>query len=101
GFIAASAGVFWAQTWQSINPSQFTADASIAVLALPVIGGIGSLGGAVAAAVLLYMGTFFIGPHVSGLLGSVGQNVGFLLLLSGIAVIGSMMQFPTGIAGKA
>ena len=101
GFIAASAGVFWAQTWQSINPAQFSANASIALLALPVVGGIGSLGGAVAAAVVLYMGTFFVGPHVSGLLGSVGQNVGFLLLLGGLAVVGTMIAYPNGLAGAA
>jgi ABC-type branched-subunit amino acid transport system ATPase component/ABC-type branched-subunit amino acid transport system permease subunit len=101
GFIAAAAGVFWAETWQSINPAQFPADASIALLALPVVGGIGSLGGAVAAAAVLYMGTFFVGPHVSGLLGSVGQNVGFLLLLGGLAVVGTMMAYPNGLAGAA
>jgi ABC-type branched-subunit amino acid transport system ATPase component/ABC-type branched-subunit amino acid transport system permease subunit len=100
GFIAAATGVFWALAWQSLTPAQFPADASIAVLALPVIGGIGSLGGVVAAAVLLYMGTFFIGPHVSGLLGSLGQNAGFLLFFSGIGVVASMVQFPTGIAGS-
>jgi ABC-type branched-subunit amino acid transport system ATPase component/ABC-type branched-subunit amino acid transport system permease subunit len=101
GFIAASAGVFWALAWQSISPAQFPADASIAVLALPVIGGIGSLGGAVAAAVLLYMGTFFVGPHVSGLLGSLGQNAGFLLLIAGLGVVGSMIGYPNGLAGAA
>ncbi|HEX3565317.1 MAG TPA: branched-chain amino acid ABC transporter permease/ATP-binding protein [Acidimicrobiales bacterium] len=101
GFVAASAGVFFAADWQSLSPTLFGSDVSIAVLAIPVIGGLGSIGGAVAAAVLLYMTTFFVGPHLSGVLGSVGQNVGFLLFLSGIAVIGSMMQFPTGIAGKA
>jgi ABC-type branched-subunit amino acid transport system ATPase component/ABC-type branched-subunit amino acid transport system permease subunit len=101
GFIAASAGVFWALAWQSISPAQFPADASIAVLALPVIGGIGSLGGAVAAAVLLYMGTFFVGPHVSGLLGSLGQNAGFLLLIAGLGVVGTMMAYPNGLAGAA
>jgi ABC-type branched-subunit amino acid transport system ATPase component/branched-subunit amino acid ABC-type transport system permease component len=100
GFVAASAGVFWALDWQSVSPTQFTADISIAVLAIPVIGGLGSLGGAVAAAVLLYMGTFFIGPHLSGLLGSFGQNVGFLLFFSGIGVVGSMNAFPNGIAGQ-
>jgi hypothetical protein len=57
------------------------------VLALPVVGGIGSLGGAVAAAVLLYMGTFFVGPHVSGLFGSLGENEGFLLLIAGLGVV--------------
>ena len=101
GFIAATAGVFWAVAWESISPSQFTADVSISILAIPVIGGIGSLGGAVAAAAILYMGTFFIGPHVSGLLGSFGQNEGFLLFFSGIGVVISMVQFPTGIAGEA
>ncbi len=101
GFIAASAGVFWALAWQSISPAQFPADASIAVLALPVVGGIGSLGGAVAAAVLLYMGTFFVGPHVSGLFGSLGQNEGFLLLIAGLGVVGSMIGYPNGIAGAA
>jgi ABC-type branched-subunit amino acid transport system ATPase component/ABC-type branched-subunit amino acid transport system permease subunit len=99
GFVAATAGVFWALDWQSVSPTQFTADISIAVLAIPVIGGLGSLGGAVAASVLLYMGTFFIGPHLSGLLGSFGQNVGFLLFFSGIGVIGSMNGFPNGMAG--
>ena len=99
GFIAASAGVCWALAWQSLSPAQFPADASIAVLAIPVVGGIGSLGGAVAAAVVLYMGTFFVGPHVSGLLGSLGQNEGFLLLIAGLGVVGSMIGYPNGIAG--
>ena len=99
GFVAAAAGVFFAADWQSVTPTYFDADFSIALLAIPVVGGLGSLGGAVAAAVLLYMGTFFIAPHVSSLLGSIGQNVGFFLLLGGLGVIGSMMQFPNGIAG--
>jgi ABC-type branched-subunit amino acid transport system ATPase component/branched-subunit amino acid ABC-type transport system permease component len=100
GFVASAAGVFYAAAWQSVTPSYFDADISVALLALPVIGGLGSLGGAVAAAVLLYMGTFFLAPHVSSLLGSFGQNVGFFLFLGGIGVIGSMMQFPNGIAGQ-
>jgi ABC-type branched-subunit amino acid transport system ATPase component/ABC-type branched-subunit amino acid transport system permease subunit len=99
GFLAAAAGVFWASTWQSISPAQFPADASIALLALPVIGGLGSLGGAIAAAVTLYVGTFFVGPHVSGFLGSLGQNEGFLLLIAGLGVLGSMMAYPNGMAG--
>ncbi len=100
GFVAASAGVFFAADWQSVTPTYFSADVSIAILAIPVVGGLGSLGGAVAGAVLLYMITFFVAPHLSGLLGSVGQNVGFLLFIAGISVIASMMQFPNGIAGK-
>ena len=38
---------------------------------------------------------------MSGLLGSFGQNVGFLLFLSGIGVIATMVKFPNGIAGVA
>ena len=101
GFVAGAAGVLWAVAWQSVTPVQFPADVSIALLAVPVVGGIGSLGGTVAAAVLLYLGTFFVGPHVSGLLGSFGQNIGFLLFFSGIGVIASMVRFPNGIAGVA
>jgi ABC-type branched-subunit amino acid transport system ATPase component/branched-subunit amino acid ABC-type transport system permease component len=100
GFVASAAGVFFAADWQSVTPTYFDADISIALLAIPVVGGLGSLGGAVAAAVLLYMSTFFIAPHVSSLLGSIGQNVGFFLFVGGISVIGSMMQFPNGIAGQ-
>ena len=99
GFVAATAGVFFAADWQSVTPTYFGADASIALLAIPVVGGLGSLGGAVAAAALLYLATFFLGPHVEGLLGSVGQNAGFLLFIAGIGVIVTMMQFPNGIAG--
>jgi len=101
GFVAATAGVFFAADWQSVTPTYFTADISVAVLAIPVVGGLGSLGGAVFAAVLLYMSTFFVGPHLEGLLGSVGQNVGFLLFVSGASVVGTMMGFPNGVAGKA
>ena len=100
GFVASAAGVLFAADWQSVTPTYFDADISIALLAIPVVGGLGSLGGAVAAAVLLYMGTFFIAPHLSSLLGSIGQNVGFFLFVGGISVIGSMMQFPNGIAGQ-
>ena len=101
GFIASSTGVMWAITWPSISPDQFPANASIALLAIPVVGGLGSLGGAVAAAVLLYFGTYFIGPHVSGLFGSLGQSEGFLLLIAGLGVVGSMIAYPSGLAGTA
>ena len=100
GFIAAMAGVFWAIAWQSVAPTQFPADASIAILAIPVVGGLGSLSGALAAAVLLYMSTFFVGPHLTPLFGSFGQNIGFLLFFSGIGVVAAMSGLPNGIAGK-
>src|SRR3954447_22612812 len=83
GFFAGVAGVLWADAWKSVTPLQFTADLSIAVLALPVIGGLGSIPGAVLAAVTLYAGTFFLGPQVASLFGDFGQNLGFSLFLAG------------------
>jgi len=99
GFFAGTAGVLWAEAWKSVTPLHFTADVSIAVLAIPVIGGLGSVAGAVAAAVLLYGGTFFLGPQVAGLFGTYGQNLGFSLFLAGAGVTLTLMKFPTGIAG--
>ncbi|TMK86239.1 MAG: hypothetical protein E6G57_12650, partial [Actinobacteria bacterium] len=73
GFFAGAAGVLWADAWKSVTPLHFTADVSIAIIAIPVIGGLGSISGAVAAAVLLYAGTFFVGPQVAGVFGSFGH----------------------------
>src|SRR4029079_3973593 len=69
GFIAAAAGVLYATAWQRVTPLQFGADISIAILAIPVIGGLGSVGGAVAAAALLYLSTFLLWAHRSGVFG--------------------------------
>src|SRR5438445_5379337 len=100
GFFSAAAGVLWADSWRALSTTQFTPELSVAILAIPVIGGLGSVGGAVAAAVLLYGLTFFVGPHVSGLFGSLGQNVGFSLFLAGSGVVAVVMHFPNGIAGE-
>ena len=81
GFVAAAAGVFFAADWQSVTPTYFDADISIALLAIPVVGGLGSLGGAVAAAVLLYMGTFFVAPHAEQPVGLYRSERGVLSLL--------------------
>ena len=99
GFFSAVAGVLWADAWKSLSPTQFTPDVSVAILAVPIIGGLGSIGGAVAAAVLLYGMTFFIGPEVAGLFGDLGQNLGFSLFLAGSGVVGVVMHLPHGLAG--
>src|SRR5207237_8431169 len=52
GFLAASAGVLWADAWRNVSATQFPADLSLAVLAAVVIGGIGSVAGAVAGGVV-------------------------------------------------
>ncbi|HVW82289.1 MAG TPA: branched-chain amino acid ABC transporter permease/ATP-binding protein [Mycobacteriales bacterium] len=101
GFIAGVAGVLWADAWKQVAPSQFSADVSIAIVAIPVIGGLGSLGGAVTAAVLIYGGTFFIGPHVAAVFGNLGNNLGFNLFLAGALQILVLIRFPSGIGGAA
>ncbi|MHB8464166.1 MAG: ABC transporter permease subunit [Acidimicrobiales bacterium] len=101
GFFSGVAGVLWADAWKTVSPTQFTADVSIAIIAIPVIGGLGSISGAVLAAVVLYGTTFFIGPHVSSLFGDFGHNLGFSLFLAGMGETLILLQFPTGMAGAA
>jgi ABC-type branched-subunit amino acid transport system ATPase component/ABC-type branched-subunit amino acid transport system permease subunit len=101
GSIAATGGVLWAFSWKALSVTQFTPEFSIAILAIPVIGGLGSISGAVVAALLLYGTTFFIGPHVAGVFGELGQNLGFSLFIAGAGVVLTVMQFPNGIAGEA
>jgi ABC-type branched-subunit amino acid transport system ATPase component/ABC-type branched-subunit amino acid transport system permease subunit len=99
GMYAAVAGVMWADAWKVASPDQFTADLSVAIIAIPVIGGLGSVAGAVAAAVTIYMGTFFIGPSLSGVFGNFGHNLGFQLFLAGIGQVVVLLQWPRGLAG--
>jgi ABC-type branched-subunit amino acid transport system ATPase component/ABC-type branched-subunit amino acid transport system permease subunit len=101
GFFAGMAGVLWADAWTSVAPTQFTADVSLAIIAVPVIGGLGSIGGAVAAAVLLFGFTYFLGPAVAPLFGNYGRNLAFSLALAGTGQITALMRLPTGLAGAA
>ena len=101
GFIAATGGVLWADAWQNISLSQFNPALSLSILAVPVIGGLGSLSGAVAASVLIYINAFFISPLLTGVFGSVGSQIGFQLILGGGGLIAIMLSYPTGIAGAA
>jgi ABC-type branched-subunit amino acid transport system ATPase component/ABC-type branched-subunit amino acid transport system permease subunit len=99
GALVGVAGVLWADSWGYVTPAEFTANVSLALLAIPVIGGLGSIGGAVAAAVLLYGSTYFIGPLVTPVFGSIGQNMGFQLFLAGAASVGTLLAYPRGLAG--
>jgi ABC-type branched-subunit amino acid transport system ATPase component/branched-subunit amino acid ABC-type transport system permease component len=101
GLFAGMAGVLWGEAWRVASPEQFPPDLSLALVAIPVIGGLGSIGGAVMAAVLLYSSTFFIGPHLTPLFGHFGQNQGFQLFLAGGGQVGVLLTYPTGIAGTA
>jgi len=99
GFLAGVAGVLWADAWRTINANQFTPDVSIAVLALPVIGGAGSLPGAVFAAGVLYGFTFFVGPHLSAVFPSGNAGVASVLLFGGLSLVVVIHRYPQGVAG--
>jgi ABC-type branched-subunit amino acid transport system ATPase component/ABC-type branched-subunit amino acid transport system permease subunit len=98
GFFAGAAGVAWGLAWRTVSPDQFTPDLSLTILALPVIGGLGSASGAVAASFLIYASVFFLGPHLGSLFGSGGQ-AGAQLALSGLLTLGVLLAYPTGIVG--
>ncbi len=99
GFFAGTAGVLWADAWKTVAPTQFPADLSLGLIAIPVIGGLGSLGGAAVAAALIYGLAFFVGPSVSGVFGSFGQSLAFSLLLAGLGQLVVLLQMPSGLAG--
>ena len=99
GFIAAMAGTIHALAWRQVSVQHFPAALSLSLLAVPVIGGLGSLSGAVAGAVVLYAPVYFLAPHLTGLFGESGAVAGFQLLLAGLALPLTLLSFPTGIAG--
>jgi ABC-type branched-subunit amino acid transport system ATPase component/ABC-type branched-subunit amino acid transport system permease subunit len=101
GFFAGAAGVVWAIAWRRVTPDDFLPALSLSVLALPVIGGLGSASGAVAGAFALYFPVYFISPHLTPLFGEFGAQVGFQLAFSGLTMIGVLLAYPTGIAGAA
>jgi ABC-type branched-subunit amino acid transport system ATPase component len=71
------------------------------LLAIPVIGGLGSVEGAVGAACLVYLPAFYISPHLQGLFGSFGHQIGFQLALGGLGLVIALLNYPSGIAGAA
>lgn len=101
GFLAATAGVVWADAWRNVAMSQFSPELSFTLLALPVIGGTGSVAGAVTAAALFYGATFLLAPHLTSLFGSVGSTISFQLFLGGAALVFTVLRYPSGLAGAA
>ena len=97
GFVAAVAGVLWLSAWRTVSPSSFPAEQSLLVLAMPIIGGLGSLAGAVLGAVLVFGIPAFTGDWVRSVF---PNTVQFALALSGIGLIVTQIQYPGGIASS-
>lgn len=100
GFLAGAAGAMWTDAWRTVNPTQFAPGVSIAVLAVPVIGGVGSLAGAIFAALILYGFTFFVGPHMGAVFPSGNAGVASVLLFGGLSLVFVLHRYPQGVAGS-
>jgi ABC-type branched-subunit amino acid transport system ATPase component/ABC-type branched-subunit amino acid transport system permease subunit len=101
GFLAGMAGVLWADAWRTVAPAQFQPALSLTLLALPVIGGLGSIAGAIVATTVFYTMAFFISPHLTPYFGALGSSLGFQLLLGGTGLVVTIIRLPHGLAGAA
>ena len=99
GFVAGAAGVIWAEAWRNVAASQFGPELSLSILAVPVIGGLGSLAGAVAGAVLVFAPAFFLTGMTEAIFGKFSAQVGFQLALGGFGLVATLLAYPTGVAG--
>jgi ABC-type branched-subunit amino acid transport system ATPase component/ABC-type branched-subunit amino acid transport system permease subunit len=100
GFVAM-AGVIWGTAWQTVSVDLVPPGASLVLLAIPVIGGLGSLWGAVAGALFVYVPAFFISPLLTPLFGEFGKQIGFQLALAGLGLVVMPLMYPGGLAGIA
>ena len=95
GFIASAAGVLWISAWHTISSDLLAPESSFVVLAAPVVGGLGSLSGAIAGTVYVYAPEFFLGSALGGVF---GRSLGMTLLLSGSGLVVVQLWFPGGLA---
>jgi branched-chain amino acid transport system permease protein len=84
GFIAAVAGALYAYHQQQLRPDRFPSELSLLIFSMVVIGGMGSMGGAILGA-LYVRGTQYFLP------------VQFQLFASGIGVLFLLLFFPGGL----
>jgi len=95
GFFASAAGVLWISAWHTVSADLLRPESSFVVLAAPVVGGLGSLSGAIAGTVYVYAPEFFLGSALGGVL---GRSLGMTLLLSGSGLVVVQLWFPGGLA---
>ncbi len=92
--LAAVAGVLSAYRFGSVSEASFGVMASLTALAFAYLGGVGSVGGAVAAGVLVPSGVMFFG--LSRLSGQVGPWDAFI---GGALLVAMAVAQPEGVAG--
>ncbi|MBV9042426.1 MAG: ATP-binding cassette domain-containing protein [Acidimicrobiia bacterium] len=99
GFFVAAAGVLWGASWRSLSVDLLRPEQSLVLLAVPVIGGLGSLAGAVAGAVTVYLPSFLLGGVLESIFGSFAKQIGFQLALGGVGLVLIPLFYPAGLAG--
>ncbi|HLG91763.1 MAG TPA: branched-chain amino acid ABC transporter permease, partial [Acidimicrobiales bacterium] len=82
GFIAGLAGSLFAVHDHAVSPSAFSPEASLALFSMVVVGGLGSLPGAIAGAVVVESAVYLLPPQWSPLATGAGL-VGVLLVAPG------------------
>lgn len=85
GFLAAVAGCLFVQLQQSYSPSLFTVEESFNVFTSAVVGGLGSLAGAVLGALFMQGGKWFLPAEWQLLPSAAGVLVVLMLLPGGLA----------------
>jgi branched-chain amino acid transport system permease protein len=94
------AGAFYAHKLQFISPEAFTIVLSIELLVMVVVGGLGTLHGAIYGAVFIIVLPEAIGVAKDYLPASVAGQPGLKSLLFGLIIIGFMLFEPLGIYGR-
>ncbi len=89
GFLAAMAGVLYANHLHAVNQAAFPAEMSVRMFLMAIIGGLGSVTGVLLGAVYIGMVSIIFPSQLASLLAS---GAGVLLLL---------MFFPSGLGGMA
>jgi ABC-type branched-subunit amino acid transport system permease subunit len=84
GFVASLAGAVFVHHQQGLGTQPYATEESLAVFTMVVIGGLGSLPGAVLGAVYVKGAQYFLPPEVSFFVGGVGLLIVLLVLPDGL-----------------
>jgi branched-chain amino acid transport system permease protein len=106
GTVATLAGALYALYVGAVSPPVFSADTTIQLLLMVIIGGAGSLWGAVLGAAIVrylnhYLGVLSTSDLVANLPSWLHQTIGQPLLIFGVIYLLLIYFFPQGIAGLA
>ena len=94
GFIASFAGAVFVHHQQSLGISAYATEESLAVFAMVVIGGLGSVPGALLGAAYVYGAKYFLAPELAFFAGGIGLLLVLIALPGGLG--GGLYQLRDG-----